>query len=192
MNYCWCWGRPCVCGELVSGFHHCKDGRVVRQYDFCHIPSSLIVYHINLGWSCNLLSATLISWHHPVFWRDIIKSKEQNTSPMRRAVGFGDLRKGIKKTFTFYLCHITSDESLPSLDCSVFCLTENFLSCSASWLPHRLWLLLDLLLLKPGACLGWVHSRSKLSSEGTCCSADRQTLQLQYRSKKHPGHLSVF
>lgn len=118
MNYYWCWGRSCIYGELVSGFHHCNDERVVRQYDFCCILGSLIVYHINLGWSCNLLSATLISWHHPVFWKDIIKSKDRNTSPMRRAVGLGDLRKGIKKTFTFYLCHITSDESLPSLDCS--------------------------------------------------------------------------
>lgn len=45
---------------------------------------------------------------------------------MRRAVGLGDLRKGIKKTFTFYLCHITSDESLPSLDCSA--LSEGELS----------------------------------------------------------------
>lgn len=103
MNYYWCWGRPCVCGELVSGFHHCNDERVVIQYDFCCILTSLIVYHINLGWSCNLLSATLISWHHPVLWKDIIKSKDQNTSPVRRAVELGDLRKGIKKTFTFYL-----------------------------------------------------------------------------------------
>lgn len=101
-NYYWCWGRPCTCGELVSGFHHCNDEKVVRKYDFCCILSSLIVYHINLGWSCNHLSAPLISWHHPVFWTDAIKSKDQNASPMRRAVGLGDLRKGIKKTFTFY------------------------------------------------------------------------------------------
>lgn len=124
MNFYWCWGRLCICGELVSGLHRCNNERVVRQYDFCCILSSLIVYHINLVWSRNLLSATLISWHHPVFWKDIVKSRDQNTSPMRRAVGLGDLRKGIKKTFTFYLCHITSDESLPSLDCSVYLLSR--------------------------------------------------------------------
>lgn len=114
VNYYWCWGRLWAFGEggcfrLIPLLHFESC-----QYGFCCIISSLIVYHINFGWSCNLLSATLISWHHPMLWKGIIESEDQNTFPMRRAVELCDLRKRIEKTFIFYLCHITSGKSLPS------------------------------------------------------------------------------